>query len=84
MRTQQTTTTTERLSTPASALAYFRGYSDGEAYALIYEDAATLREVVDAFSGAVAGRRVCRGAFQAWLSGWRAAEAMSGTAAVRS
>lgn len=79
--TQTTTKTETETSTPALALAYFAGYSDGEAYAACYDRPATIREIIETFSDALASRRVARESFRAYAVGWAQAEKMT---AVRS
>ena len=68
---------TEEASTPAMALAYFTGYAFAEARAVVIDTTASLREVVEAFAGAVAARQVAREVFKAYAAGWAAAEAMA-------
>ena len=65
-------TQTSALSTPTCAVAYFAGFAAGEAYPF---GAASVRQVVLAFSRAVAGGRAAKGSFRAYTAGWLAAEA---------
>jgi hypothetical protein len=68
------TTTSATIQTPTCAVAYFAGYSAAEAYAF---GPSSPRQVVLAFSRAVAAGRVAKVAFRAFAAGWTVAETLA-------